>query len=134
MKQIIYLGLALVFSLSSCNKENDVLSPSDQAALDGIVESLNKATAQNDSCLASKVSGDSIQLNFHDSLFHHFELRFESFHGNYSHGNNHDDHGHHNGQRDDHNNGMNHNCCDGHHDSQHQEMEQLSQSHQDDIH
>ena len=134
MKQLIFLSFSLALVLSSCNKESDSLSPQDQAALNGLIESLNKATIENDSCIASIAVGDSMGLHYHDSLFHHFEGSFENHHNNYSHGNNHDDHGHHNGQIDSHNGGMNHGCCDGHHESQHDEMDDLINSHNTDVH
>ena len=131
---MVLIFITGTLGISSCQKEDDSLSPEDQAALDGILYSLESASLENDSCLISIQQSDSIGLHLHDSLFHYHQDNFEHHHQNYSHGNNHDDHGHHNGQRDNHNGGMNHNCCDGHHTDEHDVMDELSQNHQEDVH
>ena len=134
MKQVFTVVVGMSLFLLSCNKNDQVLSPEDQAALDGLISSFNKAAIENDSCISNIGRNDSAGLHYHDSLFHYHEDMFGHHHGVYSHGNHHDDHEHHNGGRDHHNGGMQHNCCDGHHEDQHIDMEQLVQSHQDHVH
>jgi len=124
-----------LLTLYSCNKNNDALSPEDQAALTGLRTSYTNSVTYNDSCIATLHRNDSTNFAHYDSLFHYCSGQFDDYHMQYSHGNTHDDHGHNaNGSMNHHNANMNHHDGDGHHATEHDAMEMLTDSHQYDVH
>jgi site-specific DNA-adenine methylase len=135
MKTSIYLTTALLtFFFASCNKEDSLISALDKTSIDGMVESLNAATLENDSCITTFSDTDPTSFHYHDSLYHLHAANFNHHHDSYSHGNDHDDHEHMNGQMSHHNGNMNHNDEDGHHEIDHTEMDNLNQDHQSRVH
>jgi len=137
MNRIILFGIfGLSIGLYSCDGGmSNKLSKADLAELNSLREASADATRENEYLKSSLQDSDSAGIHLHDSLFHHFEDLFEDHHGNYSHENTHDDH-HHDGQ------GMHmagnamsgHNSEDGHHQEDHDMMDDLGIDHESIIH
>ncbi len=132
-KIILAVLIGLSLGLYSCNDDDmhNELSQEDLVAFEGLREAYTGAFDANVELKGSFEQEDSSGIHSHDSAFHHFERLFEENHGHYSHGNTHDDHHHdadgmHMGS-----NAMNsHDQNDGHHEDDHQAMDELMNNHE----
>ena len=130
---IVTVLTALSIGLYSCNNDDmhNELSQDDLVALEGLKVAYTSAFDANVELKEVVQQGDADVIHFHDSVFHHFESLFEERHGSYSHANAHDDHHHdadgmHMGS-----NAMNsHDQNDGHHNDDHQIMDDLIDDHE----
>jgi hypothetical protein len=133
---ILTVILGLFIGLYSCDEEmSNNLSQTDLAALNGLRDAHANAFNENEDLKSSLLKSNSAGIHLHDSLFHHFEDLFEEHHSNYSHENTHDDHRH-DGQ------GMHmgdnaigsHSYEDGHHENDHDMMDDLEIDHESVFH
>ncbi|MEQ8683300.1 MAG: hypothetical protein RID25_26285 [Cyclobacteriaceae bacterium] len=136
MKLIKIVLLALIglsTSLYSCDNDdlNGELSQEDREALNGL-RSAYIGAFESDAALSIAVEqGDLDGVHFHDSVFHHFGSLFEEYHNDYSHANGHDDHHHDDDGMHMGANAMNmHDDQDGHHDDDHDLMNDLITDHE----
>ena len=121
---ILVLSVLLIFSCTDKEDHVDVLSESDEVALEGMGESYEAAFRYNDSlamCINEPLSCDSATMTHYDEIFHQFDEMFKFHHENFSHNNIDDDHHHPNGQTVWHGNMMGHeeNPDEEHHEYEH---------------
>ncbi|MEQ9442774.1 MAG: hypothetical protein RIG62_27280 [Cyclobacteriaceae bacterium] len=130
---ILVAVIGLSIGLYSCNDDDmhSELSQEDLVALERFREAYTGAFDANVELKVAIQQGNFDDIHFHDSIFHHYEGLYEEHHGNYSHSNEHDDHHHdadgmHMGSF-----AMNvHDQNDGHHDDDHQIMDDLMVEHE----
>ncbi|MEB2784996.1 hypothetical protein [Algoriphagus persicinus] len=128
-----FLLILFMAVFSNCNNEEmDGLNNADLLALKGMEDSYFKAYEAIASLKVGVGSGmNDIQIGFYDTQFHMHLDNFNSFHGNYSHQNAHDDHSHNqNGMIMKGMMGFNHmDWDDGHHAKDHEVMDEIIHLH-----
>jgi len=132
-KVILGALIGLPIGLYSCNDDgmHNELSQEDLVALEGLREAYIGAFDANVALKEAVLQDDVDGIQLNDSVYHHFEGLFEEHHGNYSHANGHDDHHHDADGKHMGSNVMNsHDQTDGHHDDDHQVMEDLMDDHE----
>lgn len=132
-KIILFALIVLSMSLYSCDNDdmNSGLAEEDLKALNGLRDANTGALDANAAFKIAVQQGDADGVHFHDSVFHHFGGLFEEHHNNYSHANEHDDHHHDEDGMHMGSNAMNmHSDEDGHHDIDHDLMNDLVTDHE----
>ena len=128
---VAIIGLSIV--LYSCNNDEmrNELSQEDLEALNGLREAYTGAFDANTALKGAVEQNDNDGIHYHDSVFHHYEGLFEEHHSKYSHANAHDDHHHDEEGMHMGSNAMNmHKSEDGHHDEDHDLMNDLMTDHE----
>jgi hypothetical protein len=129
--EILILLLFTGLVLTSCEESDEpALKGTDLVALQGMEEAYIAAATHQDALLGAVDDADSVLVHRHDSLFHHYTDLFELHHSDYSHSNNHDDHRHGpNGMHMVGNGHMHDLWQDGHHEVEHDLMDDLLEQH-----
>lgn len=134
IKAQIALAVSLIVFIMGCHKDDfDSLSQTDQEVLVGMIEAYDNAQNYNDSlifCAGSDHPCSEDYIKYCDSLFHYHENLWYHHHDHYSHDTPHADHYHDGHGMHHHGHCNSHDDSEGHHESQHQEMEHLVDEHE----
>ena len=133
MTKMILAVVIVSVGFYSCNDDNmhNEMSQDDIVALESLRTAYTDAFDANVEFKGAAQQSDADGIHFYDSVFHHFEGLFEEHHGNYSHTNAHDDHHHDANGMHMGSNAMNgHDQNDGHHDDDHDVMQDLMTDHE----